>query len=63
MPCQTMLGGLLMMLKIANLKIGERFNEKGVWVSHCQHCRRAGARHLIATHIVFVGCDCLREDV
>ena len=29
--CQTMLGGLLMMLKRANLRMGERLREKGVY--------------------------------
>lgn len=29
--CQRMFGGLLIMLKTANLRIGERLREKGVW--------------------------------
>ena len=60
--CQMMLGGLLMMLKRANLKTWAKLREKGV-CEGCVSCVECGGGVFHDTYAVFVGRYRLREDV
>lgn len=65
--CQMMLGGLLMMLKMANFSTGAKSREKVVCVGGGRllalRCDLEAIRLRGRAYVVFVGCYCLRDDV